>query len=516
MLKIVGLLLALLLMPLAAMANLSVLTYHDVVADPAKDSFAISKSRFVEHMDYLEKNGYRVMSLKDVREHLRDKRQLPHKAVMLTFDDGLSSYANFVVPVLRSYAFPSVAAVVTSWLDGKQVPQEYTGKLMSWEQLKAVAKQPLVEVISHSNNLHHGISSNPQGNEAAAAVTRQYFPQNGSYETEERFRERVAADLQQSVSRIQAQLGVAPMGIAWPYGQYDQIVSREADLLGLTFQFNLEMGDNNLANLPNIKRIMLVNNPSVADLANELSYHYGDRGQRGLVHLNLDDFAGLDNARSEALLGSLLEVLQQAKIKSVVINPIDRNSGKAYFYTDALPVEADVLNRITHQLLHRVGIREVFIDMPAIAEKHPKYKQAYEDLARLVWFSGVVMREKSSAVSNILYRRMLDFRPGLKLGFPSTQNVDQANTFVMEFATSGKTQQDMNRFADRVNNMASNVYLVYKLQDGESKVAESIEKLHILGINRVGVGAGVNAYIEYQKQHLKTKSAMAWVMGEKV
>ena len=502
--QLVRLMLALLVMPMSAMANLSVLTYHNVVADPSQDSFAVSKARFVEHMDYLEKNGYRVLSLKDVRAHMRDKREFPHKAILLTFDDGLTSYAKFVVPVLRSYAFPSVTSVVTGWLDGKEVPKEYTGKLMSWKQLKEVAKQPLVEVISHSNNLHHGIRSNPQGNEAAAAVTRQYFPENSSYESEARYRERVSADLQQSVSRIQAELGVAPLGIAWPYGEYDQILSREADLLGMDLQFNLEIGDNKVTGLPKVKRIMLVGNPTVADLANELSYHYGDRGQRGLVYLDLHDFAGLDQEQSERLLGRLLDVLQAAKIKSVVINPIDRESGKAFFYTQAMPMEADVLNRITHQIINRIGIREVIIDMPAIAEKHAAYKQVYEDLARLVRFTGIVLRENSNGANDLLFKLLRDFRPTLKHGYPSQQFADAPGSFVMEFATSGKTQKDMNRFADRVNNMAANVYLVYKLQDGESKVADSIEKLHMLGISRVGVGAGVNAYIEYQKQHLKT------------
>jgi len=501
---IAGLIIALLAMPITALANLSVLTYHDVVSDASKDRFAISKSRFVEHMDYLEKNGYRVMSLKDVREHMRDKRELPHKAVLLTFDDGLSSYERFVVPVLRSYAFPSVAAVVTGWLDGKEVPPEYVGKLMSWKQLKEVSKQGLVEVISHSNNLHLGIPCNPQGNEAAAAVTRQYFPQTGKYESEERFRQRVAADLQQSMTRIQAELGVSPLGIAWPYGRYDEIVSREADLLGMSMQFNLEIGDNTLANLPKIKRIMLVNNPSVEDLANELSYRMDDLGQHGLVYLNLDDFSGLDNAAREILLGKLLDALQAAKIKTVVINPIDRSGNKAFFYTDAMAVEVDVLNRVTHQILNRIGIREVLIDMPPIAESNPKYKQVYEDLARLVSFSGVVLREKSSAVNQILYKVMAEFRPQLRLGLPSSRGEDQPNTFVMEFATSGKSQKDINRFADKVNNMAANVYLVYKLEDGESKITETIEKLQMLGINRVGIGAGINAYIEYQKQHLKT------------
>lgn len=517
----IGLWLILMSLPFSAFAKLSVLTYHDVLPDASKDKFAVSKSRFVEHMDYLEKNGYRVLSLTDLQTHYKEHRKLPHKAVLLTFDDGLKSYAEFVVPVLRSYAFPSVASVVTAWLDGKEVPREYTGKLMDWKTLKSVAKQPLVDVISHTNNMHHGVASNPQGNEAPAAVTRQYFPETGEYETEDRFRERVTADFKQSVGRIQAELGGSPQGIAWPYGSYDKVVSREASLMGLTFQFNLDIGPNDVDDLPMVRRIMLVGNPTVQDLANELAYHYPDRGRKGLVYLNLDDFAGLNQQQSEELLGRLLDVLDQAKIKSVVINPLHQFTRKAFFYTKAMPMESDVLNRITHQIRNRLGIREIILDMPSIAENNRQYNQVYEDLARLVWFSGIVLREKDMQSNDALFKRMSDFHPLLKRGYGGQKQLAEAKpgTFVMQFADSGKSQQDMNRFADRVQNMAANVYLIYRLQDGNSKVAKSIEKLRILGISRVGVGAGVNAYIRYQKQYLTMTTIDAikkWALGESV
>ena len=43
-------------------ADLIVLNYHDVVADPGEDRFAVSRALFVEHMDYLQQNGYRPIS----------------------------------------------------------------------------------------------------------------------------------------------------------------------------------------------------------------------------------------------------------------------------------------------------------------------------------------------------------------------------------------------------------------------------------------------------------------------
>ena len=54
----------------------------------------------------------------------------------------------------------------------------------------------LVEIASHSANLHHGIVANPQGNLIPAAIARAY--DDGQYESYRDFHARIAADLTNS------------------------------------------------------------------------------------------------------------------------------------------------------------------------------------------------------------------------------------------------------------------------------------------------------------------------------
>ena len=101
--------LILMLISFTAMSeDLTVLTYHDVVADPGDDAYAISRSAFVEQMDYLEQHGYQPISLETLNRAYKKQDELPKKAVLITFDDGLKSYYRFAVPVLKTYGYPSV------------------------------------------------------------------------------------------------------------------------------------------------------------------------------------------------------------------------------------------------------------------------------------------------------------------------------------------------------------------------------------------------------------------------
>ena len=45
-----------------------------------------------------------------------------------------------------------------------------SGNLMNWDQMREIQRSGLVEFVSHSDNLHYGILSNPQQNKQPAAI----------------------------------------------------------------------------------------------------------------------------------------------------------------------------------------------------------------------------------------------------------------------------------------------------------------------------------------------------------
>lgn len=366
--------------------TLLVLSYHDIRDDVARkgdpDAYAVSTQNFAAHLDWLSGHGYRPVSLSDVQAAARGERRLPAKAVLLTFDDGLRSVYTHAFPLLRSYGYPALVAVVTSWLDlpaGQQVdygPRPFTGDdFLTWQQLREMQASGLIEVASHSHDLHHGVTANPQGNVTPAAITRVYQPQTQRYETEAGYRARIADDLGTSAAAIERQLGVRPRAIVWPYAAYSSVSNGVAESLGMTVSFDLEGREQKLAaDLHGLARLLVYNNPSVSDLAYELRHDEDVQGVRAM-QVDLDYVYDADPAQQDRNLDALIERVKRIGPSHVFLqafaDPDGNGSADAlYFPNRHLPVRADLFNRVAWQLKSRAEVK-VFAWLPVLGFEPP-------------------------------------------------------------------------------------------------------------------------------------------------
>jgi len=381
--------------PAACAGELIVLNYHDVVADPGTDRFAVSRTMFVAHMDYLQQNGYRPIALATLEQAITKHAALPDKAVVLTFDDGLNSYREFVVPLLETYQFPSIVSLVTAWLDGVDVPPEYHGKVMSWSDARQIVAARGVSVVSHTHDLHQGIAANSRGNQRGAAITRQYFPVTQSFEDEAQFRERVRRDLALSSSRMQQELRQAPHAVAWPYGEYDEVVLAEARALGMTLHFVLSDSDNSDLAKGVIGRTLIVDRPDVEKFAKLLTRSTAPV-PRHFAELSLDAYVGKTEAEQEIMLSDTLERLAALHANAVVVTPVSADGRRAFFNTRACAVATDVLDRVVHQIRTRLNIRQVVLRLPANLQVKDE-RIFFTDLARLTRFDALLFASDVSA-----------------------------------------------------------------------------------------------------------------------
>ncbi len=186
-----------------------------------------------EHLVWLKKKGYKIVSVQNVLDAAAGKDALPDKAVLLTFDDGYQSFYTRVFPLLKKYHYPATVALVGTWMDGNVTVDDPGKPLLTWEQVREMVQSGLVEVASHSYDLHRGVNANPQGNSQAAAITRLYDDPMLVYETDEQYRERIHTALLKSAEFIFQHVGVRPRVMVWPYGEYNQLAvqaSREAGM----------------------------------------------------------------------------------------------------------------------------------------------------------------------------------------------------------------------------------------------------------------------------------------------
>ena len=93
--------------------------------------------------------------------------------------------------------------------------------------------------MSHSDNLHYGILSNPQQNKQPAAIARLYDEKTQSYESDAAYKQRILADLKRSKQVLEKELGVESRAIFWPYGAASKETEDIAIEAGFPMSFSL-------------------------------------------------------------------------------------------------------------------------------------------------------------------------------------------------------------------------------------------------------------------------------------
>ena len=354
-----------------------VLTYHDVVEGKVSgqaDTPTVSRSKLIEHFDWLKNNGYTPVSWKQIKEAEAGKGSLPEKPVLLTFDDGYLSFYQTVFPLLQQYRYPAVLAVVTSWLDEKDYVPYGTTKLprnrfLSWPQIKTLQQSGLVEIASHSDNLHRGQAGNPMGSEFAAALSGYY--RNGRYETAEEYRHRIEADLKTSADKIKRHTGVRPRIIVWPYGQFNQTAVNIAHKTGLDGSFSLYDRRLNRLSDGHIGRAMLDEGSDTAFLQAYLQEQLPRHRPQKIAHVDLDYIYDTDERQMNRNIDALIDRISKLGVNTVYLQAFadpdgDGTADAVYFPNRRIPMRADLFSRVSWQLMSRTKT-EVYAWMPMLA-----------------------------------------------------------------------------------------------------------------------------------------------------
>jgi biofilm PGA synthesis lipoprotein PgaB len=367
---------------------LIVLNYHDVRDDihdaGNSDATAISTDHLISHFEWLRGNGYRIVSLEDVFQATNGGKPLPDKAVLLTFDDGLVSFYTHVFPLLRTYRFPALFALENSWIDmpdGERM--DYNGMqcghecFVSWDQVHQMQASGLVEMASHTDDLHDGMLGNPQGNLLPAAAYLSFDAATGKYESPAAYRKRVHDDLAKSADEIGLKGGRRPRAIVWPYGEYTEVAQQEAASVGMGLSLSLE-DDRIDALFPgmNLDRLLIADDIGTTDFAARINHSRKNEPQR-VVQIDLDYVYDPDPAQQEKNLGLLLDRIKLLKPNQVWLQAYSDPDGDGvadavYFPNRHLPMRADLFSRVSWQLQTRAGVQHVFAWMPVLAFRFPK------------------------------------------------------------------------------------------------------------------------------------------------
>ena len=170
-----------------------ILTYHNL-AEQAKGRLVLAASSFREQMRYLKTNGYRVVSLADFVEFTHLNRQLPQRAVVLTFDDGYHSFKDYAYPVLKELGLTATLFVYTDWVSAGR-------GALSWNDLRELSAEGF-DIQAHTKT--HADLRRATG------------------ETEAQYARRMQAELEQPQELFSKNLGRRSQILAYPYGRWEE------------------------------------------------------------------------------------------------------------------------------------------------------------------------------------------------------------------------------------------------------------------------------------------------------
>ncbi|MCE5336688.1 MAG: polysaccharide deacetylase family protein [Desulfobacteraceae bacterium] len=167
----------------------AILVYHKIsdLEDGIDAFWNVSPALFARHMAYLAENGFNVLSLDQLCDHIARQTTMPEKSVVLTFDDGYANVYRHAYPVLREYGFPATIFLTGRytgrnrlyWWD-RQLTAEKPDmfdevRTLAWSEIEEMQSSGLIAFGSHSMSHDHIGKLSPRRMEYELGTSRAYL-----------------------------------------------------------------------------------------------------------------------------------------------------------------------------------------------------------------------------------------------------------------------------------------------------------------------------------------------------
>lgn len=236
--------------------GIPVLTYHHILRDEENTRFrhtstTTSVRAFSNQMTWLRDMGYTTLTMYQLEDYIHNRANLPARAVVITFDDGLKSVSRYAWPVLHQYGMKATAFIISSRI--KRHPQKWAPKslqFMSVSELEEI--KDVFDFQSHTHFLHR-----VDGYRRPILLSRSYH--------------NILFDFEHS-RRALAQFNPYVLYLSYPFGGYNATAVKAAGDAGFhlavtTVKGKVKPGDNPML----LKRLYILRTDSLETMARLVS-----------------------------------------------------------------------------------------------------------------------------------------------------------------------------------------------------------------------------------------------------
>lgn len=210
-----------------------ILLYHKIAPwdrlEGVPNGMVVTPGELEEHLSYLKKQGYTTIFYEDLYEFLTQKKPLPEKPIIISFDDGYQSNYIYLPDILKRLDMKAEIAVVTG-LPRKEKGEVTNGaSYFTWEHAKEMQNSGYIDIVCHTAN-HANLVKSKQ----------------------------LELELWGASNDILAYMGKRPIILVYPGGSYDDNVIQAAKEYGYKMGVTIEPGVNYYGQDPmKIKRIIV-------------------------------------------------------------------------------------------------------------------------------------------------------------------------------------------------------------------------------------------------------------------
>lgn len=135
--------------------KLVILRYHSV-SDLRRHEVNVKVANFRKQMRLL-RSGYRLISLKEALNLIRERSSFPKNTVAVTFDDGYRDNYTNALSIIREFNIPVTIFLISGYIGTDRILPHDAGDepghnyLLSWEDVKVMQKEG-IEFGSHTLN----------------------------------------------------------------------------------------------------------------------------------------------------------------------------------------------------------------------------------------------------------------------------------------------------------------------------------------------------------------------------
>jgi peptidoglycan/xylan/chitin deacetylase (PgdA/CDA1 family) len=121
-------------------SQVAILMYHRV--GPKNDNWSLESldpQSFLKHMEYFSRK-FELISLNELVRYIRQRKSLPEKAVVITFDDGYRDNYLYAYPIIKKHNIPTTIFLTTGHIG--------TNRLFWWDKVSYIVKHTTVNKLN--------------------------------------------------------------------------------------------------------------------------------------------------------------------------------------------------------------------------------------------------------------------------------------------------------------------------------------------------------------------------------